>query len=303
MYLLEPYLGISMAKSNSLRSLQYVALSLLLTCLSISPLIAQDKPTINWSNFNISPGGILNGEFKGLGVGDLFYQTYKAALPEYEHSLNYANPARMRRIIKETKNSCIVYIFHLPEYSKYRYWGPINYIAPPNRIITTPKIAPKLAHKNLSLAEILKMDSMRLGAMGGRMYRVQDVLETHKDNPNLLRFSTPSKNIYQMLLAGRIEYTLGDWTELTFMEKTLGVENQFVTFPMKELTGYTPNFVSCTKNPWGKEVVDKLHKRFNNPDIIEDKILPSILNWVRSPDKEAYAKEYKRFVKKHFKNM
>jgi uncharacterized protein (TIGR02285 family) len=264
---------------------------------------AQDKPTINWSNFNISPGGILNGPFEGQGVGDLFYQTYKAALPEYEHSLTYANPARMRRIIRESKNSCIVYIFHLPEYSKHRYWGPINYIAPPNRIITTKKVAPKLSKTNLSLAQILEMDAMRLGAMGGRMYRVQDILEKNKNNPNLLRFSTPSKNLYQMLLAGRIEYTLGDWTELTFMEKTLGVENQFVTFAMKELTGYTPNFVSCTKNAWGKEVVNKLHARFNHPDIIEQKTLPSILNWVRQPDKEAYAKEYKRFVQQHFKKM
>ena len=275
---------------------------LLLACFSFSPAMAQEKSSIHWSNFNISPGGILNGQFEGQGVGDLFYQTYKAALPEYEHSLTYANPARMRRIIREPKNSCIVYIFHLPEYSKYRHWGPINYIAPPNRIITTPKIAPRFVQKNLALADILKMNTMRLGAMGGRMYRVQDILEKNKNNPNLLRFSTPSKNLYQMLLAGRIEYTLGDWTELTFMEKTLGVENQFVTFPMKELTGYTPNFVSCTKNTWGKEVVDKLHERFNSPEIIEQKILPSILNWVRSSDKNAYASEYKNFIKNHFNN-
>ena len=273
---------------------------LMLSCLALLPAQADEKEAIAWVNFNISPGGILNGEFKGQGVGDLFYQTYKAALPEYQHSFSYANPARMRRIIRESKNTCIVYIFHLPEYSKYRYWGPINYIAPPNRIITTPKVAPRLAKKDLSLAKILKMDSMRLGAMGGRMYRVQDVLEANKDNPNLLRLSTPSKNLYQMLLAGRLEYTLGDWTELTFMEKTLALENEFVTFPMQELTGYTPNFVSCTKNAWGKEVVNKLHQRFNNADIIEQKILPSILNWVRTPDRQAYAAEYKRFVKEHF---
>lgn len=291
-----------MTNLNLLALWRNLCLGTLLSCLCVLPAVAQDKQSIHWSNFNISPGGILNGQFEGQGVGDLFYQTYKAALPEYEHSLTYANPARMRRIIREPKNSCIVYIFHLPEYSKHRYWGPINYIAPPNRIITTPKVAPRLAGENLSLAKILEMDTMRLGAMGGRMYRVQDILEKNKNNPNLLRFSTPSKNLYQMLLAGRIEYTLGDWTELTFMEKTLAVENQFVTFPMKELTGYTPNFVSCTKNPWGKEVVDKLHNRFSNPEIIEEKILPSILNWVRQPDKEAYTKEYKRFVKNHFKN-
>ncbi len=104
-----------------------------------------------------------------------------------------------------------------------------------------------------------------------------------------------------MLQAGRVDYTLGDWVEVDFMEKTLGSTIPFVTYPMQEDTGNKPNYISYTRNAWGKAVVDKLHKQFNDPEIIETTILPKILKWIRPVDQAEYRENYMREVYSYFR--
>jgi len=271
----------------------FLALSIFVNA-SASGVSDQDK--ILWLNFDIAPGGISSGPFKAQGIGYQFYKTYKEVLPEYQHSFIYANVARMRKIIESPQNSCIVYIFHLPEYTKYRHWGPINYIAPPNRIVTTPKMAKYFSSKKPSLAALLDDSSLRLGVMTGRAYRVPEILKANKDNPNIITAYSSSRNVYRMLDAGRLDYTLGDWVEVDFLEKTLGVETSFITFPMKEDTGYKENYVSCTGNKWGKTIVDKLHRHFSSLAKYESEVLPSIIKWIRPVDQVEYKQNYMKQV-------
>ncbi|OUS26040.1 hypothetical protein A9Q99_19905 [Gammaproteobacteria bacterium 45_16_T64] len=262
---------------------------------------ADTEDVIHWYSFNISPGGILSGPYHRQGIGYLFYEEYAAALPEYNHKFSYANVARMRAVVEKKANSYITYIFHLPEYTEHRHWGPVNYIAPPNRIITRPSIAKQWANKRLSLADILENQPLRLGLMAGRTYRVPELLEANRHNPNLFRKHASSESIYKMIRSNRLDYTLGDWLELAYIEESLQMENTFVTIPMQEVREYTPNFVSCTRNPWGKKIIDKLNAVFSTVDIMEAKILPHVLRWVRDNEKPIYAREYIRQVRKYLK--
>ncbi len=264
----------------------------------------QEKDSITWIENDFAPVWIFEGPYKGRGGADLIQKLLIEKLTEYTHHRTVANISRAEIMMRKEENVCTSATFKTSDREAYGYFNTI-----PSSFISANGIITKKRNRHLfgnelkaSLAVTLKNKDLRLGVTQDRKFsgKIDQLLEAHKDSSNVHKRASGdlTKGLIQMLLYDRVEYILGyDW-ELQYLVRELWSEEQadeLIFIPIKETEPYLISYIHCSKNKWGKTVVNRID------EILKEEIpKPSYREiWEQwMSNKELYRKLYDEFYLK-----
>lgn len=224
--------------------------------------------SIAWLEAVAPPFFIHEGSLTGQGYEDLITDIIKEQLPQYEHKHMKANISRHYQQWKQGEKACSLAMFKTPERMEFAYFSmPSVFTLPPVLIIHKDKFEKFGGRKKVSLAEILKSNEFVIGRSNNRSYGIEfdNTLNSYGNKKNIFAYEGPelSKNLFKMLLAGRIDALPGLPEEAMYLAETLGFRDQIMTISIEENQvnhDASLTYVACSKTPWGKKTIDTINK-------------------------------------------
>jgi uncharacterized protein (TIGR02285 family) len=219
-------------------------------------------------NDNLPPASIVNGPHRGEWIVDGLVSLYQEHLPEYEHQHLVANMARILFTMRQGQNACYAGFFKTPEREEYIYFSIPNIIAISNVIVVKKSRKETLFGdvEEVSLKDLLANRQLRLGLTKDRAYgnNINNVLAPYKEADDRLLFRAGQNSLQgllHMLDSERIDYTIGFPWEVSYVAGQIGLTGMFGIVHIQEMQEHqwTYNYIGCTKNEWGYEVIRKIN--------------------------------------------
>ncbi len=228
---------------------------------------AWSKDSICWLEAVAPPFFIHEGKYKGQGYEDLITDILIKALPAYEHTRVKANISRAYQQWKQGEKACGLALYKTPERMEFTYFSIPSVITLPTvLIIRKEKFAAFGSTKDVSLTEILKSHKYIVGRSTNRSYGIEfdNVLNTYGDEQNIFDYEGPelTLNLFNMLLAGRIDALSGLPEEAMYLAETLGIKDQIMTLNILENQvnhNASLTYVACSKTAWGKKTIEDIN--------------------------------------------
>nr|WP_320010504.1 TIGR02285 family protein [uncultured Desulfobulbus sp.] len=223
--------------------------------------------TIVWMEAVLPPFFILSGPYKEQGYGDVITHLLQEGMPEYNHEEINTNISRHFYMFKQGENVCSVGLYNTPERQEFMYFSLPSFITLPPVVIIDKDNWHKFGNKPIiSLDQVLGDEGMMVGLAKDRSYgnTLDDVLKKHEGQPNLVTFAGQelSRNLFKMLLLGRLDGLIGLPEEALYMAEQMGIRDQFITLTLQEniqnFDGWM-SCVACSKTPWGKKVIERVN--------------------------------------------
>ncbi len=242
--------------------------SLLLLCaLLFNAQLVSAKDAITWMEVDFPPFLIHEGEFKGLGYGDIGSAIIKENLPEYEHQATIANLSRQYKAYKEGDHVCTVGLFKNPEREKFMYFSIPVFFSLPNHLIVLKEKQKELGGvSSVKLEDILKNNELIIGQTPNRSYsaEIDQVLAQYGNESNIYKYESRgdfTSNFFRMLEKGRVDAIIAAPEEVLYQAEKLGLRDKLATIAIEENSIQAwLSYVTCVKNDWGKEVIDNVNK-------------------------------------------
>ena len=235
---------------------------------------AQDK--IIWLQYNRPPWTIPYGEYKNQGYADKI-RTFLTTnyLKEYKHSVLPVNPSRAMKIINEENNKlCYGPTFKTESISKNFHYSKPMYVLPQARIIVTNQVYEKLnGIQTISMLDLIQDKNYIFGNVKA-LYLYPIDLEKFIQEKNVITLSSssPIRSLLQMMRRNRIDW-IYDYNVFikweTFLNKDYS--NTLKTIKVKETKNLplSVTYIACSKNSFGKEIIDRINKKLTQEDILE----------------------------------
>lgn len=231
------------------------------------PVQGWSKDTVTWMEAVMPPYFIQSGAMKDQGYGDQITRIIQEGLPDYQHEEMVTNVTRHFYKFRQGEKVCSVGLFRTPEREEFMYFSMPSFLTLPAVIIIRTTALPQFAGRTtVRLADVLKSHTTTIGLAKDRSYgvSVDEVLKQHRGTSNTVEVSGPelSLNLFKMLIKGRIDGILGLPDEALYQAEQLGIRDQLMTLSIEEnLNGYEAwlSSVGCSKNAWGKAVIDKIN--------------------------------------------
>ena len=227
-------------------------------CLSFQSVAA--KENVQWMVLNWPPWMILEGPDQGEGPFDKIQSTIIASLPEYNHQQQVMNWARFWYEAEEGNNICDVFSLKSLKRRDIVYYSDPLLMVLPNAIIMTRKNGEKLGSpESYSLVQLLQ-DGRFKGVVEESRSFTQDLdllLKEYEPESNLSRSAGKAESFIKMVAAGRIDYTLEYPNVIRYQEKNFTDNLEpLISIPIAEVAPFSYVYLTCTKNEWGKKIVD-----------------------------------------------
>lgn len=239
----------------------------LLTLLVSRPaLTAETQPgnTLMWRLADLSPTYIRSGKYQGQGNGEGIIDILSKNLPDYTHTREYMPVARFLRITKRGDNYCY------PSFQKNNEREETLYFSIP--ALVTPGFQVAIRKQDwqskfkgagrISFASLLQNKNLVLGIFPGRSYSpaLDGILNAFAKKHVFHRQAMDtSKGLVKMLARNRIDYMIIKSPSLQW-ELTLLNNDEIIGLPIIETPPFYIGHVVCTKNEWGKQVIEKVNR-------------------------------------------
>ncbi|MFL9880678.1 TIGR02285 family protein [Herbaspirillum rhizosphaerae] len=236
------------------RVLRYVLVTLLMSA-SCSVAMAADQ--IVWGKYNVPPYMIRTGEWAHQGIFDQTLDVLKKKMPQYQHVELEAPFPRINSEIKKGSHWCYNGTLKTPEREAYGYFSLPTSIFLPLRIIVRRDRLSEFKGRQ-SLQALLQNYQFITSVMRDRSYSptVDKLLAAYPPREN---YSEQVEAI-GMLLAGRIDFMV-ELPLLAFDQaRVMGHPGELIAIPMQEADEVVFNRVMCSKNEWGRKVVEQVNK-------------------------------------------
>ena len=93
---------------------------------------------------------------------------------------------------------------------------------------------------------------------------VDNILKKHESGSNLSRVEESAESLVKMVSAGRIDYTIEyPIVAAYYAEKESNNPGSISSIPIAEMEPIAYVYLNCTKNEWGKEVVQRWNEVLN----------------------------------------
>ncbi len=219
------------------------------------------KDQIIWRISMFPPWTITEGPFKGEGWMDDATRLIQDKMPNYQHKFINAPIARFIRSVKAGKPMCFASTLKKPERKEYLHFSLPAGISLANALVVRKDKLQKFGNptESISFETVLQNPSLRGGILTGRSHGtgIDPLLQKYPD-ANIDYFSIDHENQFRMLLADRLDYVLEFPTSVSYLEKSLEKEGHAATLTIQEQDPYILSHVACTKNEWGKKVIDQI---------------------------------------------
>lgn len=241
---------------------------LILSVMLFFPEQGWTKNSIVWLEAVAPPFYIHEGEFQGQGYQDLMTNILKNNLPEYEHSHMIANISRHYQQWKQGEQACGLAMYKTPERMEFAYFSIPSVITLPTVLIINKENFNNFGGtKTVSLKNLLKSKDFVVGRAKNRSYGIEfdDTLNIYGNDKNIFTYEGPelTLNLFEMLLAGRIDALSGLPEEAMYLAETLGIKDKIMTLNIVEnQTNHNASltYVACSKTEWGKKAIEDINK-------------------------------------------
>ncbi|ASU39216.1 ABC transporter substrate-binding protein [Herbaspirillum sp. meg3] len=236
------------------RVLRYVLATLLMSA-SFSAAMAADQ--IVWGKYNVPPYMIRTGEWAHQGIFDQTLDVLKEKMPQYQHVELEAPFPRINSEIKKGSHWCYNGTLKTPERESYGYFSLPSSIFLPLRIIVRRDRLNDFKGRQ-SLQSLLQNHRYITSVMRDRSYSptVDKLLAAYPPKEN---YSEQIEAI-GMLLAGRIDFMIELPLLALDQARVMGHPGELIAIPMQEADEVVFNRVMCSKNEWGRQVVEQVNK-------------------------------------------
>ena len=241
--------------------MRYLYLFILMVVFSIGNHLSA-KETIKWYKSDSPPSFILEGPMKGKGSKDLLVKYYQERMPIYEHKNILSNLTRFMTQVKKGENWCHPRLLKTAEREKFLYYSKTVTLSLPNHLIVNKtKLNIFDANIPVSLEKIFQNKELKGRLFRERSYgiKIDPLIKLYKSNPNLKLVTKKEKNLFKMLLLGRIDYTINYPTTVEYIAFNLKASGKLMSIPLKETIAVRKAYFGCTKNSWGKKVSDQIN--------------------------------------------
>ncbi len=234
------------------------------------------KDVIIWNQLNVAPFHITTGELKGEGYGDKILEFWRAVLPEYKHEIRVMNFPRLIEELKDPENNnCTASLIKMPAIADHRAWGRKLYIVPPMLIVTRPEVlSKKLGNlSEISFEDLINRRELKFGYVTTQNYSkdIDTIIAKNKGQKNLYGISSGSqvKSLLLMINKKRIDWMVAWPHEAAWFLKSEQTKTDKLSFATIAIKGFKADysaFPNCSKNEWGKKIIDKINSNIT-PEI------------------------------------
>lgn len=220
-----------------------------------------------WYHVDSAPGIVSSGPFKGQGYHQYFLKKIQNSMPGYKHTNNSANYSRIIKQLKHS-NGCCIAMYKNKEREKFIEFSQPTIIGLSNGIHIIAKDIAKFKpymdeEGRISIRDLFNNSDLRMGIAKGRRYTgaVDQLIKENQNSDKIYVYykSDVFRGLIRLLETERtIDYAVGHPQEIRWLTKHRIVKDKFYFIPIKELPPYGLAYVGCTKNEWGKKVINKI---------------------------------------------
>lgn len=218
------------------------------------------KEKITWMVLDWKPWMILEGEDKGTGRFNHILKVAQDNLPEYTHETEVMNWARFWHEIDNNNNVCYPFGLKKGNREKLVYYSAPHTLVLPNAIIMKKETAQILGNPtSYSMVQLLQQDKLKGYAEKGRSFteKIDSIMKEHEQGSNLTRIPESAESLIKMVSMGRIDYTIEYPIVAAYYQKKSRTPESLISIPIAEMKPFSYVYMNCTKNEWGKEVIEK----------------------------------------------
>ncbi len=218
------------------------------------------KEKITWMVLDWPPWMIIDGKDKGNGRFNHILKIAQENLPEYDHITERMNWARFWHEVENNKNLCYTFGLKSVKREKIVYYSSPHTFVLPNAIIMKKETAQILGNpKSYSIVQLLNEKKLKGYAEKNRSFtkKVDSLIKDHEPASNLTRVSESAESLVKMVMMGRVDYTIEYPIVVSYYQKKMGGAGELISIPISEMDPFSYVYMSCTKNEWGKKVIEK----------------------------------------------
>lgn len=232
---------------------------------NISSSAARDM--ITWMEVDFPPFLIHDGEFKGMGYGDVGSDILRENLPQYDHQKTLANLSRQYKEYKEGSHVCTVGLFKNAEREEFMYFSIPVFFSLPNHLIVLKEKKKELGGiSSVKLEDVLRNNLLIIGQATNRSYsgEIDEVLAKFGNETNTYKYESRgdfTTNFFRMLDKGRVDAIIASPEEVLYYAEKLGMRDRLASIAIEENSIQAwLSYVACVKNEWGKEVIGNVNR-------------------------------------------
>lgn len=253
---------------------------------------------IYWQTDHRPPASIMRGANKGQGYIDGIREYLISNMPHYQHKYSTSSLDKLFEDMKKGKNVCHPLLFVTEARKELAYFSIAATITPSIRIAIKSNLAQSLQLKEpVNLEQLITESRATFAIIKGRSYGpyIDEFLQRQKALDTHVQISVEDNTtLFKLLERDRIDFTFAYPFELTFYQtQEFSKNTPFKILSIDGVEDYTLGSVACTKNAWGRSVIERvnvvLSQQRQQQNFIE------IINrwWPEESNKAAFQNFYK----------
>lgn len=231
---------------------------ILLLFFCLTSVYAQDKLT--WMVLNWPPWMIINDADQEKGRFNHILSVAKKSLSEYEHITEEMNWARFWHEVEDGRDICYIFGVKTRKRQDLVYYSLPHTFLLPNEIIIKKTDLKKFGNpESISIVTLLKDKRIKGYAEKKRSFTedIDNILKKIEVGSNLERIAEHTESIIRMIITDRIDYTIEYPIVASYYEKKNKYFGVLTSIPITEMKPFTYVYMNCTKNEWGKKVIER----------------------------------------------
>lgn len=273
--------------------------TILLASILCWPAAGLTKDSITWLEAVAPPFFIHDGPLKGQGYEDILTELLIAHLPEFDHRRIQANISRHYQQFKQGEQACSLAMYKTPEREEFAYFSEPSVFTLPVVLIIQKERFPEFGSKKIiNLSQLLQAGKYTIGRSNNRSYGTEfdTILNTYGTPQTIFAYEGPelSRNLFEMLLAGRIDALPGLPEEAMYLAETYALRDQIMTLQVAENVANHDamiTYVACSKTPWGKQTIEAIDRALQKARPTEE-YRAAYERWLDPSSIENYRKLY-----------
>lgn len=229
-------------------------------------VFAQPEPPIEkivWASLDFPPFQIIEGPQRGSGAFDGLRDLLIRAIPDARHEVVTMTFARREDELRDGVLLCSPGMFRTPVRERYLVYSRPALIHLDNRLVFLGKNAARFPPgAEVDLEQVFKDKRLVGGIITGRSFapNIDALIRRHGGSHNLQMRALKPAEVVELLLNGKIDYTIMFPHEATFLEQQAGRSGVLINRPIAGTPPYILTHVACTRSEWGERVISRVNR-------------------------------------------
>lgn len=291
---------------ESLQKINFIKCLSIFILLITSYSLSGKESIIYWQTDHRPPASILHGPHQGKGFIDRIRNSLTNQLTQYQHINTVSGLDTLFDDMKRGKNICHPLLFVTEQRKKHAYFSIPVTITPSIRVVMKADLSQLLGLEEPIDLEQLFNSKRTFATIKGRSYGkfIDKAISEQYNSYSHAKISvTDNTRLFKLLERDRVDFTFTFPFELNYYQ-TYSNDTQFNAFTISGLSDYTLGSVACTKNAWGKSVIESVNKVLLQQRKQENHIPTMNYWWPEESKKEAFIRFYQDvFLKNNDNNL